>query len=116
MHLRTIVVAGLSVALAACTSTAVVAPRDPVSARWNGQSAGVFFAKFGPPIADIEQPGGATLYTWRGGYGRANKRRLVCEVKVTVSSSYTIRSVTKVVDTPASDGGPSRCAEFLAGA
>lgn len=124
--------AGLALALAGCTTTGVA--RNPVEARWNGQPAGTFFAKFGPPIADTDM-GSNTLYSWRGGYktaripatfaegtdGKKGKQiapartaRLRCEVKLTVDSGYIIRKIETVADRPG-ENGSSYCAEFLAG-
>ncbi|MDH4442633.1 MAG: hypothetical protein QE284_19880 [Rhizobium sp.] len=136
MTFRNMVTAGLVAALgltaAGCTTTG--APKGDVEARWNGQQAGAFFAKFGPPVSDAAS-GASTLYTWRG----ANKTRVIpatyedlgngkkgklltqartqylrCEVQLTVSSDYVIRSIRTVVDRPGVNGGKSYCAEFLA--
>ncbi|MGF0536962.1 hypothetical protein ACQQ2Q_03135 [Agrobacterium sp. ES01] len=130
MNFRATVTTGLILALAGCTTTGV--PRNDVEARWNGQQAGAFFAKFGPPISDTAA-GGSTLYTWRGGYqtrtipavyetinGKKGKmlhsartEYVRCEAQLTVSPDYVIRSVRLVVDKPGIDGGPSYCEEFL---
>lgn len=130
MNFRVITMAGLALALAGCTTTG--AAKNPIEARWNGQQAGAFFAKFGPPATDTET-GGSTLYTWRGGYknrtvpavyedlGNGKKGKLVtparteylrCEVQLTVSPDYTIRGIRTVVDKRT--GGKSYCEEFLA--
>ena len=136
MTFRNMVTAGLVVAfgLAAAGCTTTGAPKGEVEARWNGQQAGAFFAKFGPPVSD-SAAGNSTLYTWRG----ANKTRVIpatfedlgngkkgklltqartqylrCEVQLTVSSDYIIRSIRTVVDRPGVNGGKSYCAEFLA--
>ncbi|MHA7970126.1 hypothetical protein [Rhizobium sp. CAU 1783] len=129
MNFRVITMAGLALALAGCTTTG--GAKGPIEARWNGQQAGAFFAKFGPPAGDTEA-GGATLYTWRGGYksravpavyedlGDGKKGKLLkqarteylrCEVQLTVSPDYTIRSIRTVVDRQTD--GRSYCAEFL---
>lgn len=131
MNFRVITMAGLALALAACTTPGVAT--NPIEARWNGQQAGAFFAKFGPPITDVET-GGTTLYTWRGGYktravpavyedlGNGKKGKLLkparseylrCEVQLTVSPDYVIRGVRTVVDKRTD--GKSYCEEFLAG-
>lgn len=126
------VVAAFGLAAAGCTTTG--SPKSDVEARWNGQQAGAFFAKFGPPISDTAS-GNSTLYTWRGGnktrvipatyedLGNGKKGKLLtqartqylrCEVQLTVSSDYVIRSIRTVVDRPGVDGAKSYCAEFLA--
>lgn len=125
-------IAALCLAAAGCT-TVGGAPTNEIEARWNGQQAGAFFAKFGPPVSDAAS-GTATLYTWRGGFKtrvvpatyedlgdgkrgkmltRARTEYLRCEVQLTVSSDYIIRSVRTVVDRPGTNGGKSYCAEFL---
>lgn len=132
MNTRIITLAGLALALGGCTTT-TIAP-NPIEARWNGQQAGTFFAKFGPPMSD-QQIGASTIYTWRGGYrtrtvpakysGGDGKKKgtlvsparteyLRCEVQLTVSPEYVIRSVRTIIDKPGLNGAPSYCAEFLA--
>ncbi|MDI6834559.1 hypothetical protein [Ciceribacter thiooxidans] len=130
MNFRVITMAGLALALAACTTTGIA--RNGVEARWNGKQAGAFFAKFGPPVSDTAA-GGNTLYSWRGGYKtrvvpavyedlngkkgkllqRARTEYLRCEVQLTVSPDYVIRGVRTVVDKRGADG-KSYCEEFLA--
>lgn len=131
MNIRILTLAGLALALGGCTTT-TLAP-NPIETRWNGQQAGTFFAKFGPPTAD--QPTGAsTIYTWRGGYktrtvpakyagddkkkgklvSPARTEYLRCEVQLTVSPEYVIRSVRTIIDKPGLNGAPSYCEEFLA--
>ncbi len=133
MNFRLITLAGLALALAGCTS--VGTSTNGIEAKWRGQPAGVFFAKFGPPISDIDA-GGSTVYTWRGAYktrkvpaeyadlgngkkgkvtARARTEYLRCEVQLTVSSDYTIRGVRTVIDKPGTGGAPSYCTTFLAG-
>ncbi|MDS7596406.1 hypothetical protein [Agrobacterium tumefaciens] len=137
MYFRSITLAGLAIALSACTTSTGSGPsftqKSPVESRWVGQSAGVFFAKFGPPLSDTEA-GSATIYNWRGGYkkatvpakfeeGKDGKRGrqispartayLSCTVQLNVSSDYRITSVRTVSDRPGVNG-PSYCAEFLA--
>lgn len=118
--------------LAGCTTTGG-APRNPLEARWNGKSAGIFFASFGPPTSDTNE-GGMTVYSWRGGYktvrvpaqyaetkdgkkgkrlAAAQTRYLSCSVKLKVDESYTIRGITAIGDRPGAKGN-SYCAEFLA--
>jgi hypothetical protein len=132
MRFRSLTLAGLALALSACTTTSI-SPKSPIEARWNGQSAGVFFAKFGPPLSDVSS-GSDTVFSWRGGYktaripaqyaegadGKRGKQTaaartayLSCTVQLTVSSDYTIRSIRTVSDRPGVNG-PSYCAEFLA--
>ena len=134
---RRIPLAGLAIALSACTTSEDYVPsftqQSPVETRWVSQSAGIFFAKFGPPLSDTES-GSPTVYNWRGGYKKATipakfeegkdgkKGRqispartasLSCTVQLVVSSNYTITSVRTVSDRPGVNG-PSYCAEFLA--
>ena len=135
---RSVTLAAFAIALSACTtstggSTPSFTQKSPVETRWVGQSAGVFFAKFGPPQSDTET-GSSTVYNWRGGYRKATiparfeegkdgkKGRqispartasLSCTVQLVVSSNYTITSVRTVSDRPGING-PSYCAEFLA--
>ena len=142
MKLRMIIAAGLMLALAGCTTADVTvsssrpSSTNGVDTRWRGQSAGVFFAKFGPPISDV-QSGDNTLFTWRGAYrtrtsepqyapgvdgkrgkliAGGRKQYLRCEVQLTVSANYMIQSVKTVIDRPGVGNAPSYCEEFLAGA
>ena len=133
MNFRVITMASLTLALAGCTTTGV--SRNAIEARWNGQQAGAFFAKFGPPTNDTSA-GGSTIYTWRGGYktrvvpaeyedlgdGKKGKflksartEYLRCEMQLTVSSDYVIRSIRTVIDKPGVGGAKSYCEEFLTG-
>jgi hypothetical protein len=135
MKLRMITLAGLGMALAACTTTGSGLPSNAIESAWLGKSAGTFFANYGPPISDTSE-GGMTIYTWKGGYksvrvpakyaegdkGKKGKRispaqtrNLSCTVSLKVDDSYTIRSITKISDRPGLNGA-SYCAEFLAGA
>lgn len=132
MHFRSIVIASMALALTACTTTSI-GPKNEIENRWVGQSAGVFFAQFGPPIADVAS-GSSTLYTWKGGYktaripakyaeGTDNARgkqiaaartaSLSCTVQLTVSSEYKIQSVRTISDRQG-ETSASYCAEFLA--
>lgn len=131
MKLRAITLAGLSLALAACTTTG--GSGNAVEARWNGQQAGAFFAKFGPPTSDTTE-GNTTLYSWRGGYktrtipavyekaadgkkgklkSAARREYASCSVQLRVSQDYIIRGVRIVSDRPGIDGGKTYCEEFL---
>ncbi|KQQ58476.1 MULTISPECIES: hypothetical protein [Rhizobium/Agrobacterium group] len=134
MRFRSVTLAGLAIALSACTTTAPsLSPKSAVETRWVGQSAGVFFAKFGPPLSDVDT-GDTTTYNWRGGYktakvpakfeeGKDGKRGrqispartsyLSCTVQLVVGGDYKIRSIRTVSDRPGVNG-PSYCAEFLA--
>ncbi|MFB9912389.1 hypothetical protein [Rhizobium paknamense] len=137
MTFRMMLAAGLALALAGCSTTGgsmAVSKPSALQTRWAGQSAGVFFAKFGPPIND-EDVGGDTVYTWRGGFktrsvpaaydktadGKRGKQirpartdYLRCEVRITVSDNYTIRDIKPVFDKKLDDGR-TWCEEFLAG-
>ena len=129
MTLRTFAAAGLMLALAGCTTaTSMIAPAtSPIDKRWVGQSAGGFFAAFGPPISDRDE-GGSRIYTWRGGYktiripvsgGAAGQKvatrpaHVSCKADIVTSSDYTIRAIRILGDSPGSNGG-SYCAELLA--
>ena len=131
MKLRTFAAAGLAIALAGCTTIPTSA--DPISSRWVGQSAGKFFAAYGPPISDVESDGGVT-YTWKGGYktvripakyaegadgkrgkqiSAARTQYFRCQAEIVTNADYTIRSIHVVGDIRGVNG-PSYCAEFLA--
>ncbi|PST20824.1 hypothetical protein C7U61_05815 [Rhizobium sp. JAB6] len=129
MNIRMITAAGLLLALAGCstttTTTTAALPllaKNPVQDRWQGQSAGRFFAAYGPPISDRDE-GGNRVYTWRGGYKnvtivnkegkKAGKRSLSCKADIVTNHSYEIRSVKILGDQPGVSG-PSYCAELLA--
>lgn len=130
MKLRTLLIAGMALSVAGCTTTAALST-DPLSKRWVGVEAGKFFAAYGPPVSD-EEAGSTTTYVWRGGYksrrlpaqyegegkskkqvARAQTQYLVCQVKLTVGDDYRIRTITRMVDRPGAAGGPSWCEEFL---
>ena len=130
MNLRTSLIACMALALAGCTTTAALST-DPLSARWVGTEAGKFFAAYGPPVSD-EEGGSTTTYVWRGGYktrrtpaqykgegknkklvARARTDYLVCQVRLTVGADYMIKSITKIVDKPGLDGGPTWCEQTL---
>ncbi|OHV85621.1 hypothetical protein [Ensifer sp. LCM 4579] len=134
MNLRLMTAAGLALVIAGCTTTTGVA-RNAVEKRWLGQSAGPFFAEFGPPMSDVES-GSDTVYSWKGGYktrkvpaeyrktadGKRGERisaarteYLSCSVQLTVSPDYVIRSI-RVIGDRKREGGPSWCEEFLGGA
>lgn len=133
MNFRGIATASLMLVLAGCTTTAGIA-RNDVEARWLGQSAGSFFAKYGPPNSDSEA-GGSTIYAWRGGFktravpavyetlpdGKKGKKissarteYLSCSLQLTVAPDYTIRSIRIVVDKPGQNG-KTYCEELLGG-
>lgn len=130
MNFRMMTVAAMALALAGCTT--VGPAQNAVETRWNGQPAGVFFARFGPPISDVAS-GDSTVYTWKGGYksrktpaqyettkdGKRGKKTasarteyLSCTVQLTVSSDYVIRNV-HIIGGGKTSQGPSWCEEFL---
>ena len=121
MIARLIAFSALAATLVGC-ATATTAPvsiarSNAVEARWKGQSAGPFFAQFGPPASDTVS-GDQTLYTWRGGRRESlgNGKRgpwQSCSVQLTVSSDYTIRAVRILGDRPTSKGR-TFCEDFLA--
>ncbi|MFS8044622.1 hypothetical protein [Rhizobium sp. BR 314] len=130
MNIRMITAAGLLLALAGCstttttTKTAVIPllAKNPVQDRWEGKSAGRFFAAYGPPLSDRDESG-SRVYTWRGGYKNltiktkdgktTGKRSLSCKADIVTNQSYEIRSVRILGDQPGVSG-PSYCAELLA--
>ncbi len=99
-----------------------------LASRWVGKEAGTFFAAYGPPTSDVEQ-GSNVVYGWRGGYSSrkiaavrdkkgklvnsARTEKLVCQVKLTVSSKYVIKKIEALVDKPGRDGGPTWCEQYL---
>ncbi|MDF1609038.1 hypothetical protein PZ897_12705 [Hoeflea sp. YIM 152468] len=107
MRIRPLLLPILAVVLSACTTASVAS--NPIEARWNGKSAGDFFAAFGPQVSDTSGPGGTTLYTWRGGFGSGRP----CTVQLTVGKDYTIRSIQAVSDRRDPKGGPSHCEKTL---
>jgi hypothetical protein len=130
MNFRTLLITGMALTVAGCTTTASLSG-DPLSKRWVGTEAGKFFAAYGPPMSD-EETGASTVYVWKGGYktrrvparyegegkgrklvSRARSEYLVCQVRLTAGEDYTIKSITRVVDKPGIDGGPTWCEEFL---
>lgn len=131
MKIRMITAAGLMLALAGCNTVSMpMMAANPVNAYWSGQSAGKFFAAFGPPISD-QDAGSGRIYNWRGGYktvhltaakaaastgkkGAAGARtvHLSCRANVITSSEYVIRSVEIIGDMPGVSSS-SYCAELL---
>ncbi|MCP8897134.1 hypothetical protein KYK29_19580 [Shinella daejeonensis] len=107
MKSRIAILAGLALAAAGCTTASVAS--NPLQARWNGKTAGSFFAAYGPPLSDMEGPGGTTLYKWRGGYAKGRS----CQVDLTVDGDYRIRTIRAAVDRPDPKGGPSHCEKVL---
>ena len=107
MNYRLAVVAISAVLVSACTTASV--PSNPLEARWNGKSAGAFFAAFGPQVSDRAGNGGTTVYIWRGGFSRGRS----CTVELTVNKDYTIRKINAVSDRVDPKGGPSHCEKTL---
>lgn len=103
MKFRLAITAITAAFLSACTTASI--PSNPLQARWNGKSAGAFFAAYGPPVSD----NGGTQYTWRGGFRGGRP----CVVELTVSKSYTITSIRAVSDRSDPKGGPSHCEKTL---
>ena len=129
MKFRLLLLSALGLSLAGCSTVSI--SNDPLSARWVGQEAGKFFAAYGPPASD-EAGATSTTYVWRGGYktaripaqysgegkdrklvSKARTAYLVCQVRLVVGDDYRINSITKMVDRPDPDGGPSWCARTL---
>jgi hypothetical protein len=107
MKSRIAILAGLALALTACTTVSVAS--NPLQARWNGKTAGSFFAAYGPPLSDTAGSGGTTLYKWRGGFARGKS----CTVELTVNDAYIITNIRAVADRPDPKGGPSHCEKVL---
>ena len=107
MKFRLAILSVFAFFLSACTTASV--PSNPLQARWNGKSAGAFFAAFGPQVSDRAGSGGTTLYTWRGGFGGGRP----CIVELTVSKDYTIKTIRAVSDRVDPKGGPSHCEKTL---
>jgi len=107
MNSRIAILAGLTLALAGCTTVTVAS--NPLQARWNGKTAGSFFAAYGPPISDIDGPGGTTLYKWRGGFSKGRS----CTVELTVNEAYKIDNIRAIGDRVDPKGGPTHCEKAL---
>lgn len=107
MSFRPAILAVTALTLTACTTAAV--PSNPLQARWNGKGADVFFAAYGPPLSDQPSSGGATLYSWRGGFARGKS----CTVELTVSKTYRITSIRAISDRVDPKGGPTHCERTL---
>ena len=107
MTFRLAILAIFAVVLSACTTATMAS--NPLEARWNGKSAGAFFAAYGPPVSDTAGAGGGAVYIWRGGFrgGRS------CVVELKVSKDYTITGLTAVSDRVDPKGGPSHCEATL---
>lgn len=107
MTSRIAILAGLALALTACTTATVAS--NPLQARWNGKAAGSFFAAYGPPQSDMAGSGGSTLYKWRGGYAKGKS----CTVELTVNDAYRINNIRAVADRVDPKGGPTHCEKVL---
>lgn len=107
MKFRLAIVAVSAAFFSACTTASITS--NPLQARWNGKSAGSFFAAYGPPISDSGGALGATQYTWRGGFRGGRP----CVVELTVDKSYSITSIRAVSDRVDPKGGPSHCEKTL---
>lgn len=106
MNFRIVVLSGLALALAGCTTAA---PSNPLQVRWNGKPADTFFAAYGPPVSDTPGIGGKTAYMWRGGFVRGKS----CTVELTVDKNYEIVSIRAVSDRVDPKGGPTHCEKTL---
>ena len=107
MSFRLALLALSAAVLSACTTASV--PTNPLQARWNGKSAGVFFAAYGPPVSDAASTGGGSIYVWRGGFSRGQS----CSVEVKVDKDYRITSIRALSDRVDPKGGPSHCEKTL---
>jgi hypothetical protein len=100
MRFRLALLALSAAALSACTTAGV--PSNPLEARWNGKSAGAFFAAYGPPVSDTAGAGGTSTYIWRGGFSRGKS----CLVELSVGKDYQIKRIKALSDRPGTNGGP----------
>lgn len=107
MKSRIAILAGVALALAGCTTATVAS--NPLQARWNGKTAGSFFAAYGPPISDTASSGGTTLYKWRGGFAKGKS----CTVELSVNEAYKINNIRAVADRVDPKGGPTHCEKVL---
>jgi hypothetical protein len=107
MNSRIAILAGIALALSGCTTATVAS--NPLQARWNGKTAGSFFAAYGPPLSDMAGPGGTTLYKWRGGFSKGKS----CSVELTVNESYRINNIRAIGDRVDPKGGASHCEKAL---
>lgn len=107
MRFRLALLAVSAAALSACTTAGV--PSNPLEKRWNGKSAGTFFATYGPPISDTAGAGGSSTYIWRGGFSRGKS----CRVEMKVDKDYRISRIRAVSDRIDPKGGPSHCEQTL---
>lgn len=107
MSFRLAILAVSAAALSACTTASI--PSNPLQARWNGKGADAFFAAYGPPNSDRPGSGGATVYSWRGGFSRGRP----CTVELTVSKDYVITTINAISDRIDPKGGPSHCEKTL---
>lgn len=107
MNSRIAILAGVALALAGCTTATIAS--NPLQARWNGKTAGSFFAAYGPPLSDTEGPGGTTLYKWRGGFSKGRS----CSVELTVNEAYRINNIRAVGDRIDPKDGSSHCEKVL---
>jgi hypothetical protein len=107
MRFRLALLALSAAALSACTTAGV--PSNPLEARWNGKSAGAFFAAYGPPVSDTAGAGGTSTYIWRGGFSRGKS----CLVELSVGKDYQIKRIKALSDRPGTNGGPSHCEQTL---
>ncbi|SIP96669.1 hypothetical protein SAMN05880590_101489 [Rhizobium sp. RU35A] len=99
-----------------CGCTTMPTPPSPIETRWQGKSAGAFFARFAPPYADA-RVGDDTVYNWRGGFQRiktvdGQRISASCSANLTTDSNYRIKSIHVVSDRPGTKG-PSYCTELL---
>ena len=107
MKSRIAILAGVALALAGCTTATVAS--NPLQARWNGKTAGSFFAAYGPPISDTAGSSGTTLYKWRGGFAKGKS----CTVELSVNEGYKINNIRAVADRVDPKGGPTHCEKVL---
>lgn len=114
MKTRLIALAAMAGLVSGCTTTGPAS--NPIETRWNGKSAGSFFARYAPPYSD-SRDGSQTIYNWRGGFNRIKTKdgrtlNVSCAAQIVTGEDYRIRSIRVVADRPGANG-PSYCEELL---
>lgn len=114
MKTRLIALAAMAGLVSGCTTTGPAS--NPIETRWNGKSAGSFFARYAPPYSD-SRDGSQTIYNWRGGFNRIKTKdgrtlNVSCAAQIVTGEDYRIRSIRVVADRPGANS-PSYCEELL---
>ncbi len=114
MNTRLIALAAMAGLVSGCTTTGPAS--NPIETRWNGKSAGSFFARYAPPYSD-SRTGSETVYNWRGGFNRIKTKdgrtmSVSCSAQIVTGEDYRIRSIRVTADRSGAKG-PSYCEELL---